>query len=708
MTKKFILIIILMLCSIMGYTQYFWLNPLPQGNSLNSVCFVNENMGYAVGNYGTVLITNDAGKNWSCLIMNTVQNLNDIYFVDENLGFAVGNSGTILRTNDRGANWSTLQSGVNDNLYSVFFTDSLNGYSCGHNGVIIKTKNGGNQWDQCISNVSTKLFSVNFPSAEIGFIVGGEGTGGGNGFVLKTIDSGENWILLTDSLEESFYSTDFTDTLIGYAAGNFSYIVKTEDGGNSWISLDNQDNYNNLHIRSIKFINSQIGFTCDVYGNIMKTDNGGLSWINLNSNIDNALFSINTIKDSSICVVGSGGAIFVSSNLGNSFSNSQKGIGNNLSTINKIDDTHIFVVGDETIIKTIDGGENWETQITPELDGCISAHFINSLTGYALTYSGIYKTTDSGTSWTQVNKSSKAGWLSNIYMVNETLGFAVGGGNSPGGATWGTLLKTIDGSEWISQNSPSSSALIKTYFKNNTTGFLLGVHGQLFITHDAGSNWSNVTSGVSHDLIDMLFIDENTGFILGNSWWQGNIILKTLNGGLNWNVIYEDNNLHYNEFKTFCFNDSLNGFVVGSDGYIANTNDGGNSWITQKGFTNNTLNSILLVNDSSGYIIGSYGTFASFGNVVKGDNTIIDFLNNNAYPNPFYETIQFEIYSNINDEISIELFDINGRLVAKQNIIINQGKQIINFNPSTDLNTGTYIYKIKGSRIYNTGKIIKI
>ena len=37
--------------------QWYWQNPLPCGNSLNDVCFVDANIGIAVGDLGTIVKT---------------------------------------------------------------------------------------------------------------------------------------------------------------------------------------------------------------------------------------------------------------------------------------------------------------------------------------------------------------------------------------------------------------------------------------------------------------------------------------------------------------------------------------------------------------------------------------------------------------------------------------------------------------------------
>ena len=44
--------------------QWFWQNPLPQGNHLASVKFISSTVGWAVGSGGTILRTTDGGINW--------------------------------------------------------------------------------------------------------------------------------------------------------------------------------------------------------------------------------------------------------------------------------------------------------------------------------------------------------------------------------------------------------------------------------------------------------------------------------------------------------------------------------------------------------------------------------------------------------------------------------------------------------------------
>lgn len=74
-----------------GFAQsgWFWQNPLPCGNNLNDVCFIDPNTGIAVGDFGTILRTSDGGNNWILQASGTTRNLNAVSFADDSNGAIV-------------------------------------------------------------------------------------------------------------------------------------------------------------------------------------------------------------------------------------------------------------------------------------------------------------------------------------------------------------------------------------------------------------------------------------------------------------------------------------------------------------------------------------------------------------------------------------------------------------------------------------------
>src|SRR3990172_1852344 len=105
--------------SYSGLGQWFWQNPLPQGNSLTAVTFIDANIGFSVGYTGTILRTTDGGNTWESQSSGTINHLCGISFTDSNIGTTVGWNGTILKTTDSGNSWISQLSGTSENLRGV-------------------------------------------------------------------------------------------------------------------------------------------------------------------------------------------------------------------------------------------------------------------------------------------------------------------------------------------------------------------------------------------------------------------------------------------------------------------------------------------------------------------------------------------------------------------------------------------------------------
>ena len=109
---KRLLLLVFILLPIQIYPQWYWQNPLPQGNTLNGVKFISSTVGWAVGEFGTILYTTDGGTTWTTQTSGTTDDLMDVSFIDANNGWIVGWYGTILNTTDGGTTWNPQTSGV--------------------------------------------------------------------------------------------------------------------------------------------------------------------------------------------------------------------------------------------------------------------------------------------------------------------------------------------------------------------------------------------------------------------------------------------------------------------------------------------------------------------------------------------------------------------------------------------------------------------
>ncbi len=68
------------------FAQWFWQNPLPQGNILRSVKFISSSVGWAVGQAGTIINTTNGGTNWTLQTSGTTNYLGGVSFTDANNG----------------------------------------------------------------------------------------------------------------------------------------------------------------------------------------------------------------------------------------------------------------------------------------------------------------------------------------------------------------------------------------------------------------------------------------------------------------------------------------------------------------------------------------------------------------------------------------------------------------------------------------------
>jgi hypothetical protein len=79
-------------------------------------------------------------------------------------------------------------------------------------------------------------------------------------------------------------------------------------------------------------------------------------------------------------------------------------------------------------------------------------------------------------------------------------------------------------------------------------------------------------------------------------------------------------------------------------------------------------------------------------------------ININVYPQPADESFQVEFHNSKADNMILQLYDINGRLIKSINYSSQAGKNNIQIDVS-DLMSGLYILKIKGSHFNETKKI---
>src|SRR4051794_41218071 len=80
---------------------WFWGNPTPQGNTLRALDFLSGR-GYAIGDAGTALRTDDGGATWTGLATGTAKDLGRLQVVSPDVLVVLGGDGCVVRRSDDG------------------------------------------------------------------------------------------------------------------------------------------------------------------------------------------------------------------------------------------------------------------------------------------------------------------------------------------------------------------------------------------------------------------------------------------------------------------------------------------------------------------------------------------------------------------------------------------------------------------------------
>lgn len=251
--KKLIFIVALLIWGFSSlYSQGEW-NQLssPTTRTLGKVHFVDSLTGWAAGDSGIILRTQDGGQNWEIQNSTVNSEIRDVFFLNGDLGWAVSWTANppfrtiILHTTDGGNSWTAATYPIDFLLMNtITFFDSLQGWMGGtdvRGGTpeqFLRTTNGGVDWEPVMSTGLCSGFPIEgfrFYSRQYGFANGGAFDA--NGVIWKTTDSGREWKAACVSPEpiQQLYSFDSL-SIIG-VGGDFEFgsgIVRTTNGGVSW------------------------------------------------------------------------------------------------------------------------------------------------------------------------------------------------------------------------------------------------------------------------------------------------------------------------------------------------------------------------------------------------------------------------------------------------------------------------------------------
>lgn len=362
-----------------------------------------------------------------------------------------------------------------------------------------------------------------------------------------------------------YFGVYFFNPDTGLAVGEAGVIIKTTDGGKSWVQKSSTTNNTLWKIQAFSYNNI---FICGLNGILLYSNDGGENWIAINLNVGNNLLSLKVIDEQTGWLCGSDSILFKTTNGGNAWFRKTTGFQGVYRDIDFYDANLGYICSTSGFLVTENGGESWGSKIyggfntvEPLTDSIVIA---GSPTGH------IFYSEDRGTSWTIVNTA----WSSNIQsieMVNDTLGYA------SALFTNGYYFTTDGGLSWDWKVERIGNSQIT--FVNEYVGYGVGTDLTLTKTTDRGNTWKRLI--INDGINAICFIDEMNGFLSADMMYSFEDIKQVYyssDGGYSWENVENFELLLDNVNTIIAFPDNLNGFIGAYGGIIYKSTNAGANW----------------------------------------------------------------------------------------------------------------------------------
>ncbi len=172
--------------------------------------------------------------------------LNDLCFADAQHGWAVGDRGVILHTEDGGKQWQRQPSGVDCPLWSVCFLNGQLGWAAGgfthpytHSttGVLLCTRDGGKTWTRAPNLSLPALRRIGFFDPQHGWATGCRSAMYPSGALLSE-DGGRSWRPLAGDSPAGWPAADFLNLRAGLLAGRNGSVALIRGGQPDLVRTD--------------------------------------------------------------------------------------------------------------------------------------------------------------------------------------------------------------------------------------------------------------------------------------------------------------------------------------------------------------------------------------------------------------------------------------------------------------------------------------
>lgn len=685
---NYILTFTFLISFLLARGQWHYVNPTPSPGWYTAIDFVDSQLGFALGNEGDLVRTQDGGVVWHDFspALPIRNYCTDMQFAGPDTAVITCAEGVILITSDGGRSWGTVASGTGEDLRAVWMVDGRVGYIVGNKGVLLKSSDGGLNWTLLSTPGFKNGYDVQFTNRQTGFVATGKE-------VLKSTDGGINWttVLHSDTIW-SFTRLFFLNDQYGWVSGPSGTLFATLDGGQSW---QRRAFPVGINLQVLWFSSATTGVAGGAGGSLWLTTDGGTIWNQQNTGTTWDLRAIAFADENHGTIAGILGGLIGTTDAGHSWQPVNFATLNHLTSVDFDNPDRGCAAGvSGTIIRTTNGGVSWETVASGTGETinaiCAPAAGVYYAAGTGSTF---LKSVNGGATWTRSSTTVAGNWQS-VSFVSDQRGYLAGGGPQ--------VLRTINGGgSWTPLMIPSAGTINDVEF-HLERGYACGAGGSLFTSGDGGDSWQSIVipEFTQVDLVDAACFDDKSAAVVGNLATAASTMLyygHTIDGGETWRI-YTFDLFDRSTFYSVALTSPQTAYVTGGD-FIWKSMDGGASWLDQTpSYRPGGFLGIAFSDAERGYAAGYFGQLVRTTNGGGTGAEEVPRVNESwlgqPWPNPATATVSVRLTSRRREEVVVRFTDLTGSTVGRPvTYAVQPGENILQVRiPS--LSPGVYLLRV--------------
>ena len=551
-----------------GHSGWAWGNPQPQGNVIRAVEFSGAR-GYAAGEFGTLLRSDDAGATWTGLSTGVTAELRRVRIVGTDTVIVSGVC-SVRRSDNAGATFRRInvvnESRCTSSIASFFFTNGNTGYFVLANGQVFSTSDGGTTFSPKTSvpipGSGAAATDIWFTSDTTGFATVGDQ-------IYRTTDGAGSWTLVASG-GSTLNGIYFVDGTTGYAVGSNQLVLRTTDGGATWQPRPLTGAPGGLNLTSMRCGSATTCVATTESGNeLLRTTDGGENAAAVTP-ATQKIFGAAFASPTRVVAGGFGGATVVSDDAAQNFTTIGVKLTGNYSGLKSAGGSTAFAFGESgALARSTNGGETWASIAAPTDEDLVDVTFPTAETGFALDASGQLRRTDNGgASWRILDTGTGARPRAVVALSKEKILLIGPAGiriSTNGGEEFNSVAnrvvrraslmdadrvgKTVfvwsgrflavstNGTTWKRLLRPSRFALDRVDFVTAKRGYALDVDGRVWSTSNQGRRWTELLGLATGDGYDMAWSDAQRGWVTIDTFGdfaEAGLVMRTSNAGKTW------------------------------------------------------------------------------------------------------------------------------------------------------------------------------